>query len=321
VDPMRAGRNSRTRSSAVRAALSSSRNPRQAWRALVGRASWPPNGLRRVVQQGEGVHRAQPWRLGGGEASVTGMTASSEFKTLRVDRRLDRMVVTLYRPTARNALNLAMSRELNEICSELERDPCPLIIRGSNGIFAAGADITELKTRTASQAFKAVNLRLFDRVAHLPQPTLAAVDGLALGGGAELAYACDIRIASDAGAFANPEPTLGILAGAGGCWRLAELTNKSIARQVLLGGRRLNASEALGCGLVGEVAPGAELDHRAHAWIDRILAQSSAAVRLTKLVLGADAAHPVADLLAQALLLDRPDKIQRMNDFLERRRQ
>ena len=82
-----------------------------------------------------------------------------------------------------------------------------------------------------------INSRLFDRIARLPLPTVAAVDGYALGGGAELAYACDIRLASPAAVFGNPEPGLGILAAAGACWRLGELVGRSVAKQVLLGGR------------------------------------------------------------------------------------
>src|SRR6185312_1397756 len=96
------------------------------------------------------------------------------------------------------------------------------------------------------QALQGINSRLFDRIARLPMPTVAAVDGYALGGGAELAYACDVRLASPAAVFGNPEPGLGILAAAGACWRLAELTGRSVAKQILLGGYQVDAEAALG---------------------------------------------------------------------------
>lgn len=138
------------------------------------------------------------------------------MSALEVDERPDRVVVTLSRPEARNAINAAMIVDLHGVCELLEQAPRPMILTGANGTFAAGADISELKARGRDQALQGINSRLFDRVARLPQPTIAAVDGPALGGGAELAYACDIRLASPRASFANPEPGLGIIAAAGG---------------------------------------------------------------------------------------------------------
>ncbi|MBB6350952.1 enoyl-CoA hydratase/isomerase family protein [Nonomuraea muscovyensis] len=244
----------------------------------------------------------------------------SEFETLLVDERPDRLAVTLNRPQARNAINLAMVRELHEVCGALERRPRLLLLTGADGVFAAGADIAELLDRGRDEALQGINSRLFDRIARLPLPTVAAVDGYALGGGAELAYACDIRLATPEAVFGNPEPALGIMAAAGACWRLAELVGGSVAKQVLLGGRRLTAAEAERFGLVAEVVPGPELAAHAHALLDRMAKSSPAALRLTKLVLGAPGAHPVADDLAQAVLLESADKRERMTAFLERRR-
>ncbi|MFI7441468.1 enoyl-CoA hydratase/isomerase family protein [Nonomuraea indica] len=243
----------------------------------------------------------------------------SEFETLLVDERPDRLAVTLNRPQARNAINLAMVRELHEVCAELERRPRPLLLIGAGDVFAAGADIAELLERGRDEALQGINSRLFDRIARLPLPTVAAVAGYALGGGAELAYACDIRLATPEAVFGNPEPALGIMAAAGACWRLAELVGRSVAKQVLLGGRRLTAAEAERFGLVAEVVPGPELAARAHALLDRMAKSSPAALRLTKLVLDAPGAHPVADDLAQAVLLESADKRERMTAFLERR--
>jgi enoyl-CoA hydratase/carnithine racemase len=151
-------------------------------------------------------------------------------------------------------------------------------------------------------------------------PTVAAVDGWALGGGAELAYACDIRIAGPKAVFGNPEPGLGILAAAGACWRLTELVGESVAKQVLLAGRNLDARAALDCGLVMDVVPADRLTAEAHALLDRMARSSALALRLTKLVTDAPGAHPTADDLAQAVLFESRDKEERMTRFLEKRR-
>ncbi|WP_432826744.1 enoyl-CoA hydratase/isomerase family protein [Dactylosporangium sp. CA-092794] len=243
----------------------------------------------------------------------------SEFENLRVEAGEDRVVATLTRTRARNAIDRATVEELHRLCDLLERRPRPLILTGAGGTFAAGADIAELRERRREQALAGINSRVFDRVARLPLPTVAAVDGPALGGGAELAYACDIRLATPAAVFANPEPGLGILAAAGATWRLRELVGASIAKQVLLGGYRLDAEAALRCGLVAEIVAPEELLGRAHALLDTMVRQSALALRLTKLVVDAGGAHPVADDLAQAVLFETEDKQRRMTAFLERR--
>jgi enoyl-CoA hydratase/carnithine racemase len=241
---------------------------------------------------------------------------SAAAPTLLVEELDDRVVVTLHRPEARNAINAAMVRELHEVCAAVEERPRLLLITGSGGVFAAGADIGELRDRGRDQALQGINSRLFDRIARLPLPTVAAVDGYALGGGAELAYACDLRLASPAAVFGNPEPGLGILAAAGACWRLRDLVGASVAKQVLLAGRRLGADDAVRLGLVAEVAPAEDLLKRAHALLDRMARSGPLALRLTKLVADAPGGHPVTDDLAQAILFESDGKRERMDAFL-----
>jgi len=236
--------------------------------------------------------------------------------TLDVEELDDRVVVTLRRPEARNAINAAMVGELHDVCAVLEQRPRLLLLSGDGGTFAAGADIGELRERGRDQALRGVNSRLFDRIARLPLPTVAAVDGYALGGGAELAYACDIRLASPAAVFGNPEPGLGILAAAGACWRLRELVGASVAKQVLLAGRRLDADDAYRLGLVAEIVPADDLLKRAHALLDRMARSGELALRLTKLVADAPGGHPVTDDLAQAILFESEEKRSRMDAFL-----
>ncbi|MGW4031555.1 enoyl-CoA hydratase/isomerase family protein [Streptomyces sp. NPDC004838] len=243
---------------------------------------------------------------------------SGSHETLVIEERDDRVIVTLHRPDARNAISGRMIEELHTVCEGLERVPKLLLLTGHGGVFAGGADITELLRRGRDEALRGINSRLFERIHRLPMPTVAAVDGWALGGGAELAYACDIRIAGPDAVFGNPEPGLGILAAAGACWRLPELVGESVAKQVLLAGRNLDARAALAAGLVIDVVPADTLLHEAHALLDRMARSSAGALRLTKLVVNSPGAHPVADDLAQAVLFEGADKRDRMTRFLEK---
>jgi enoyl-CoA hydratase/carnithine racemase len=241
------------------------------------------------------------------------------FETVRLTEFDDRVVVELYRPQARNAINAAMVAELHDICAMIERGPRMLLLAGSGQDFAAGADIGELRERGCEEALAGINRSLFDRIARLPLPTVAAVEGNALGGGAELTYACDIRIAGAGACFGNPEVGLGILAAAGASYRLQELVGKSVAKQVLLGGRLLTAEAALQHGLVAEVVESGRAFAAAGALIDRIARSSPLALRLSKAVIDAEGAHPLLDDIAQAVLFESPDKRERMTRFLEKR--
>jgi enoyl-CoA hydratase len=238
--------------------------------------------------------------------------------TVDIDDLGDRFVVTLDRPQQRNAINAAMIADLHEVCARIERDPKPLLLVGRGDHFAGGADIVELRERRREEALAGINRNLFDRIARLPLPTIAAVSGYALGGGAELAYACDLRIATGSAVFGNPEPGLGILAAAGASYRLPSLVGLSVAKQVLLGGRTLDAQSALQVGLVMEVVD----DHvaAAHRVIDRVARQSPLALKLTKTIVDAPGSQPWADDIAQAVLFETDDKHERMTAFLERKR-
>ncbi|CAN5222319.1 enoyl-CoA hydratase/isomerase family protein [soil metagenome] len=245
-----------------------------------------------------------------------------DFSTLAVE--LDRpelLHLRLDRPDVRNAIDRRMVDELHEACSELEARPRTLIIGGAPGVFASGADIAELRERTAADALAGINSRLFDRIAALPMPVIAAIDGWALGGGAELAYAADFRIASTAARIGNPETSLGIIAAAGATWRLPELVGEPLAKEILLAGRVLDAHEALAVRLVTEVHEPEQLIPAAYALAERIAAQDPQAVRLTKSVLRAPRqAHPAVDEIAQSVLFESPAKRERMTAFLERRK-
>lgn len=243
-----------------------------------------------------------------------------ETTTLRVEEADDRVVVTLDRSDVRNAIDATMVGELHAVCAALEAQPRVLVVHGAGGVFAAGADIRQLRERRRDDALAGINSGVFERVARLPLPTIAAVDGHALGGGAELAYACDFRIATPRARFGNPEPQLGILAAAGASWRLRDLVGEPLAKDVLLAGRVLDGEEAHRAGLATELVEPEDLLASAHALADRILRSDPLALRLTKLALHAPpGAHPRFDDVAQAVLFESDEKHRRMTAFLEGR--
>ena len=241
---------------------------------------------------------------------------------LLVEDHDDWVLLRLNRPDVRNAIDLAMVEALHDSCQKIEADPRVTLIVGSGGTFAAGADIAQLRERRREEALGGINSRIFDRIAQLPMPVIALVDGYALGGGAELAYACDFRIGTPRTKIGNPEASLGILAAAGAAWRLRELVGEPLAKEVLLAGRVLNAEEALEVRLLNEVVAAEELEAAGDRLAKRIAKQAPLAVRLTKSAFHAPReAHPVIDNVAQAVLFETEDKYDRMTAFLDRRKE
>ena len=241
---------------------------------------------------------------------------------LLVDEHDDRVVLILNRPEVRNAVDRALVDALHDACHALEENPRVALLVGSGGTFAAGADIAQLRDRRRDDALNGINSAIFDRIHRLPMPVIALIDGYALGGGAELAYACDFRIGTPTTKIGNPEAGLGILAAAGAAWRLRELVGEPMAKELLLAGRVLDADEARAVNLLNEVVPAEDLDAAGHRLADRIVAQAPLAVRLTKKVFHAPReSHPLIDDIAQAVLFETEDKHARITAFLERRKE
>ena len=227
--------------------------------------------------------------------------------------------IGLNRPDKRNAIDQATTEAFSSALDDARKQACVLIVHSTTpGIFAAGADIAELRDRDADAALLAINAVLFEKLEAHRWPTIASIDGAALGGGCELALACDLRVASDKAFFAQPEPSLGILAGAGANWRLAQAVGQQVARRMLYTGARLSAADAHAAGLVDELA--AEPEAAARALAEKIAGQSWRALELTKLALRSHRpATTTFDVAAQALLFGTQDKYDRMTAFLERR--
>ena len=250
--------------------------------------------------------------------------SAAGFSTLRVTEGTDRVAVQLDRPEVRNAIDSVMVDELHAVCAALERHPRILILSGTEaggkGVFASGADIAQLRERRREDALAGINSGLFARIAALPMPVIAALDGYALGGGAELAYAADFRLGTPRLKIGQPEAGLGIMAAAGATWRLKELVGEPLAKEMLLAGRILDAEEALAARLVTALHEPEDLLPAAHALADRIGAGDPLAVRLTKSAFAAPrAAHPLIDNLAQSILFESDAKFERMQAFLDRK--
>jgi enoyl-CoA hydratase/carnithine racemase len=235
-------------------------------------------------------------------------------------------LLRLNRPDVRNALSPEMMERLAAELEALDPDPdvrC-IVIAGSDRVFAAGADIKALSERSFADALRHPAASFWRRVAAVKTPLIAAVSGFALGGGCELALACDMIVASDTARFGQPEITLGIIPGGGGTQRLARVMGKQLAMEYVLTGRQLDADMALEMGLVNKVA-------KKRAWLEEALALAQTvaerppiAVRLAKqAVLAAEETSLSAGLENERRLYEMAmateDRVEGMQAFLEKR--
>jgi len=200
-----------------------------------------------------------------------------------LDRRPDGVaVVQLNRPKM-NALSTALLRQLEAVADELTTDqPGAVVIWGGERIFAAGADISEFAGPGEAREIGGLFLDALEAVADIPRVTIAAISGYALGGGCELALACDLRIAADNASLGQPEILLGIIPGGGGTQRLPRLVGPSRAKDIVFSGRQVGADEALAIGLVDRVVPRAELFDRAVEWAGEFASGAVVAQALAK---------------------------------------
>ncbi len=196
-------------------------------------------------------------------------------------------IITINRPQALNALNADTMAELDALVDAIAKDPSVkvVIITGAGDkAFVAGADIAYMQPLSAAEgrAWGKAGQAVFDKIENLPQPVIAAVNGFALGGGNELAMACDIRIASEKAKFGQPEVTLGITPGFGGTQRLPRLVGKGRAKELLYTGDMIDAAEAYRIGLVNKVVAPEELMDAAKALARKIMSRSPVAVAMCK---------------------------------------
>jgi enoyl-CoA hydratase/carnithine racemase len=235
-------------------------------------------------------------------------------------------LLRLIRPEARNALSPEM---MERIASELERlDPDPtvrcIVIAGSDEVFAAGADIKAMSERSFEEALRHPAAAFWRRVAAIKTPLVAAVSGFALGGGCELALACDMIVASDTARFGQPEVTLGIIPGGGGSQRLARVLGKQRAMEYVLTGRRFDAEMGLEMGLVNKVVKKGRWLQEALELARTVAERPPIAARLAKqAVLVAEETGLSAGLEGERRLYElsmaTEDRVEGMRAFLEKR--
>ncbi|MBK7918099.1 MAG: enoyl-CoA hydratase/isomerase family protein [Chloroflexi bacterium] len=200
----------------------------------------------------------------------------------RIDGRVG--IVQFNRPKALNALSRELMAEVIDALTQFDRDPTigAMILTGSDRAFAAGADIKEMANASVVAMLDNPFINYWDELRQISKPIIAAVSGFALGGGLELAMACDMIVASETAVFGQPEINLGIIPGAGGTQRLTYALGKALAIEVILNDRRLTAVEAQQSGLVNRVYPAETYLNDAIALAQQIAGRAPVAVRLAK---------------------------------------
>lgn len=249
------------------------------------------------------------------------------YENIRLEKEGGIATLTVDRPKALNALNTKTFHEMDDALRSLGPDVRALIVTGGGDkAFVAGADIAEMATITAAQAreFSALGHHVFHALESLPIPTIAAVNGFALGGGLELAMGCDLIYASEKAKLGLPEVTLAVIPGFGGTQRLARLVGRSRAKELLFTADRIDAAKAKEIGLVLEVLPADKLMEHCRAVAAKILKNGPLAVAQAKRVVetGADLPLRAANDLenqAFAVLFGSEDQREGMKAFLEKR--
>jgi enoyl-CoA hydratase len=236
-------------------------------------------------------------------------------------------LVTLDRPAALNALSFDLLDQLVDALEALDRDPaCRAIVIAGSGTraFAAGADIRELQPQTAATLTAGGRFGTWDRLAMVGLPLIAAVRGVALGGGCELAMTCDMIVAAEDATFGQPEILIGVMPGAGGTQRLTRAIGKARAMELILTGRSMTATEALARGLVTRVVPPEATLDVALELAALVATMPPLAVRAAKAAILDASDRPLADGLARERaaffgLFDTDDQAEGMAAFTQKR--
>ncbi len=244
---------------------------------------------------------------------------------IKVEKKKEIGIITLNRPEARNALNRKMIQELGDSLAGLENDPQirSIIITG-NKDFCAGADIKEMNAIKPEEieTFCKWGHKVFDQLENMGKPVIAAINGFALGGGCELALACDIRIAGEGAKFGQPEVNLGLIPGFGGTQRLSRLVGIGKAKEMILTGDIINAKEASSIGLVNKVVKDEELLVKAEEMATIIAQKAPVAVKMAKTLINENQEIKKGlekELEFFARCFTTQDRLEGINAFLEKR--
>ncbi len=235
-------------------------------------------------------------------------------------------VIRINRPKQLNALNGAVMRVVVDAALAFDADAAvgAIVITGDERAFAAGADIKEMASASVVEMLQANRIELWDALRGIKKPLIAAVSGWALGGGCELAMACDMIVASETARFGQPEINIGIIPGAGGTQRLTRAVGKALAMEVILNGRFLDAAEAERFGLVNRVVPVEQYLRTAIELAQQIAERAPLAVRLAKEAVNQAQESALAEGMADErrmfyMLFSTEDQKEGMQAFLDKR--
>lgn len=250
-----------------------------------------------------------------------------DYQYIRRDCAEGIAVLTIDRPEVRNAMNNACWTELGALIREMDAAPDirVIILTGAGEkAFISGADIATLKSRTSVEALGSLAARTLQTIEDCSKPVIAAVNGVAFGGGFEAALACDLRVVSSRAKFGLPEVNLGILPGAGGTQRLTRTVGVGPAKEIILAGRVINAQEAVSMGLALEVAEPEELLEKAKTVAQTVMSKAPLSLMLAKKMVDAaldlDRRNGISmENLAFSLLMGTQDKLEGTSAFLEKR--
>ncbi len=254
---------------------------------------------------------------------------SQSYETLLVERRERVAIVTINRPGKMNALNIQTREEGAAALEELRADESVRVVvftGAGEKAFVAGADIAEFAGRTAvTQRDVMTGRSLFTAIDTFPKPVIAMINGYCLGGGCELALACDLRIAGERASFGQPEINLGIIPGGGGTQRLTHLVGEGKAMELILTGEIINAQTAYAYGLVNMVVPMEELEAKTLEIANRIAEKSPIALRMAKEAVKTASRSPLDEGLRReidlfALCFSSEDKDEGVKAFMEKRK-
>lgn len=253
---------------------------------------------------------------------------ATEFQDILVEQPVERVgLIRLNRPQALNALRARLMEELVGALQTFDRDPAigAIVITGNDKAFSAGADITEMADATVTTMLNRGMIERWRQLRAIRKPVIAAVSGHCLGGGCELALACDIIVASETAKFGQPEINIGVIPGAGGTQRLTKAVGKSLAMEVVLNDRRLTAEEALRYGLASRVAALENYLQEALTLAGQIAARAPLAVQMGKDAINKSFEMGLSEGMAYEeklfyILFASEDQKEGMRAFVEKRK-